>query len=368
MDKLCLIASPYSVRHTLHHKIHAGDGHAVAQRLISCAVRRAGDICPAIWKALQPLTFQRRKTADEQNGQILVTHQLAGMEYQVSGVLALPGALGTGDLVGGKCIHTLAAEYRVAVEAGQCVGHILLIPHTISTVLRLAVYRIPRKAVNLLPHKRYIVTAGAAACRHGRSHTAHLSIASVHTVALKYQRLVVAHLRPKRGGFIYRHVHTLATLIVDAQDGWHTVSAAAGLQCRCDVLAVTDAARTGSRTGREARHERLHLQIGGRHQRPRRIAQIDALVPLVDMVRLDKPHLRQYYQIDHPQAALHFQRQFQRCRQLLPALPRSTENAQAGFPAQIVFALRMGLQDLPQGRSSYDSGAHPSIELMYSRK
>ena len=250
----------------------------------------------------------------------------------------------------------------MAVEAGQCVGHILLIPHTISTVLRLAVYRISRKAVNLLPHKRYIVTAGAAACRHGRSHTAHLSIASVHTVALKYQRLVVAHLRPKRGGFIYRHVHTLATLIVDAQDGWHTVSAAAGLQCRRNALAVTDAARTGSRTGREARHERLHLQIGGRHQRPRRIAQVDTLVPLVDMVRLDKPHLRQYYQIDHPQAALHFQRQLQRCRQLLPALPRSTENAQAGFPAQIVFALRMGLQDLPQGRSSCDSGGHPSIE------
>ena len=285
------------------------------------------------------------------------------------------------------------------VKAGQCVGHILLVPDAIAAVLRLAVYRIPRKAVNLLPHKRYIVTAGAAACRHGRSHTAHLSIASVHTVALKYQRLVVVHLRPKRGGFIYRHVHTLATLIVDAQDGWHTVSAAAGLQCRRNALAVTDAARTGSCTSGEAgdkrlllhprlrtqragfisqitdfiplvcrkshrcaRHERLHLQIGGRHQRPRRIAQVDTLVPLVDMVRLDKPHLRQYYQIDHPQAALHFQRQFQRCRQLLPALPRSTENTQTGFPAQIVFALRMGLQDLPQGRSSYDSGAHPSIE------
>ena len=133
-------------------------------------------------------------------------------------------------------------------------------------------------------------------------------------MALKYQRLVVVHLRPKRDGFIYRHVHTLATLIVDAQDGWHTVSAAAGLQCRRNALAVTDATRTGSRTGREARHERLHLQIGGRHQRPRRIAQVDTLVPLVDMVRLDKPHLRQYYQIDHPQAALHFQRQLQRCR------------------------------------------------------
>ena len=65
MDKLCLIASPYSVRHTLHHEIHAGDGYAVAQRLISCAVRRAGNICPAIRKTLQSLTFQRRKAADD---------------------------------------------------------------------------------------------------------------------------------------------------------------------------------------------------------------------------------------------------------------------------------------------------------------
>lgn len=183
-------------------------------------------------------------------------------------------------------------------------------------------------------------------------------------MALKYQRLVVVHLRPKRGGFIYRHVHTLATLIVDAQDGWHTVSAAAGLQCRCDALAVTDAACAGSRTGGEARHECLHLQVGGGHQCACGTAQVDALVPLVDMVSLDEPQLRQCHQVYHPQSALHLQRQMQRRRQHLSALPRSTENAQAGFPAQKVFSMRMGLQDLPQGRSSCDSGGHPSIELM----
>ena len=86
-------------------------------------------------------------------------------------------------------------------------------------------------------------------------------------MVLEYQRLVIAHLRPKRGGFIYRHVHTLATLIVDAQDGWHTVSAAAGLQCRCDALAVTDAARTGSRTSGEAGDKRLLLHPRLRTQR-----------------------------------------------------------------------------------------------------
>ena len=250
------------------------------------------------------------------------------------------------------------------IKAGQRIGYVLLIPNTISAVLRFAVYRIPRKAVDLLPHKRHIVTAGAAACRHGRCYVAHLPVAGVDTVVFEYQRLMTVFLRTQCAAYIRSDVHTLSALVVDAQYGGHTVAAAAGLQCRCDALAVTDAARAGSRTGGEARHERLHLQIGGRHQRPRRIAQVDTLVPLVDMVRLDKPHLRQYYQIDHPQAALHFQRQLQRCRQLLPALPRSTENAQAGFPAQIIFALRLGLQDLPQGRSSYDSGAHPSIELM----
>ena len=60
-------------------------------------------------------------------------------------------------------------------------------------------------------------------------------------------------------------------------------------------------------------------------------------------------------------AGLHCLRHLQRCRQLHPALPRATVKAQAGFPAQIIFALRLGLQDLPQGRSSYDSGGHTRI-------
>ena len=113
---------------------------------------------------------------------------------------------------------------------------------------------------------------------------------------------------------------------------------------------------------RRARHKCLHLQVGGSHQRTRGTAKVDALIPLVDMVCLDEPQLRQRHQIYHPQSALHLQRQMQRRRQHLSALPRPTEDAQAGFPAQKVFSMRMGLQDLPQGRSSFDSGAHPSIE------
>ena len=46
----------------------------------------------------------------------------------------------------------------------------------------------------------------------------------------------------------------------------------------------------------------------------------------------------------------------------LAASSGPTEDAQTGFPAQKVSAMRMGLQNPPQGRSSCGSGGHPSIE------
>ena len=284
------------------------------------------------------------------------------MEYQVSCVLALSCALGTGDLVSGERIHTLAAEHRVPVKAGQCIGYILLIPDAVAAVLRFTVDGVAGDAEDLFPDQRHIVAACTVACRHGRSHIAHLPVAGVDAVVFEYQRLMTVFLRTQCTAYIRSDIHTFSTLIVDAQHGRHTVAAAARFQCRGNTLTVSDAARAGSRTGGETRHERLHLQVGGSHQRTGSTAKVDAFVPLVDMVRLDEPQLRQRHQIYHPQSALHLQRQMQRRRQHLSALPRPTEDAQAGFPAQKVFSMRMGLQDLPQGRSSFDSGAHPSIE------
>lgn len=117
------------------------------------------DVRPAIGEALQSLTFQGCQAADEQDGQVCVTHQFTGVEYQVSGVLALPGALGTGDLVSGECIHTLAAKHRVPVKAGQRIGYVLLIPDAIAAVLRLTVNGVAGDAEDLLTNQRHIVAA-----------------------------------------------------------------------------------------------------------------------------------------------------------------------------------------------------------------
>ena len=48
-----------------HDVLHAGDGDAVAQRLIPRRVGRVGNVRPAVREALEPLAFQRRKAADE---------------------------------------------------------------------------------------------------------------------------------------------------------------------------------------------------------------------------------------------------------------------------------------------------------------
>ena len=117
------------------------------------------DVRPAIGEALQSLTFQGCQAADEQDGQVCVTHQFTGVEYQVSGVLALPCALGTGDLVSGECIHTLAAKHRVPVKAGQRIGYVLLIPDAVAAVLRLTVNSVAGDTEHLLSHKGHIVAA-----------------------------------------------------------------------------------------------------------------------------------------------------------------------------------------------------------------
>ena len=204
---------------------------------------------------------------------------------------------------------------------------------------------------------------------------------------------------PQRTGHILGQLHDLSTLIVDAQHRGHTVAARAAFQRRSDLLAVADASgsRTracgeaghkglllhtrlrAQRTGlvaqvtdfiplvgrkrhRRTGHEGLHLRVCRCHQGSGSLAQVDALVPLVDVVGFQQAQSEQRHQISHTQTALQLQRFPQRIRQYLTSSSGPTEDAQTGFPAQKVSAMRMGLQNPPQGRSSCDSGGHPSIE------
>ena len=48
-----------------HNKLHTGYRHAVAQSFVPCAIRRAGDVCSAVRKALEPFALQRCEAANE---------------------------------------------------------------------------------------------------------------------------------------------------------------------------------------------------------------------------------------------------------------------------------------------------------------
>ena len=86
-----------------HDELYAGYRYAVAQCFISGAVRSTGDLCPAIRKALQTFTLQRRQAADEIGiGFCLLTNEIGG-------ILVLTGALRADNTILTEVIHTLAA-------------------------------------------------------------------------------------------------------------------------------------------------------------------------------------------------------------------------------------------------------------------
>ena len=83
----------------------------------------------------------------------------------------------------------------------------------------------------------------------------------------------VAHLVPLIGGKGHDAIPAGGHPAVDAECGRHIAGQVA-------VVAVK-----ALRSFVRLRHEGLHLHIGGCHQRARYAVQVDALIPLVDVVR-----------------------------------------------------------------------------------
>ena len=92
------------------------------------------------------------------------------------------------------------------------------------------------------------------------------------------------------------------------------------------------------------RHERLHLHILRPHQGSCDDAQVDGLLPLVDMERQRRRRADVKGWGDDPR--LELQCQLQLGRQRLAPLFRAPQDTQAGSPAQIVFGWDCNLQDL----------------------
>ena len=311
---------------------------------------------------MQPFAFQRCQAADKEKRQIFITGRLTGVEIHDAFAL-IHILIHTLFISAAQCAdHIRGAAHRVAIHGIQGVHHVLLISNTIAAVLRFPVDGVAGDAVDGLLYQRHIVAARPVAGRHGGSHIAYLMIPGVDAVVFKYQWLVPMLLCPQRTSHILGQLHGLSALIVDAQHRGHTVAARAALQRRSYLLAVADASGSRSRACGEAGHKGLLLHTRLCAQRTGSLAQINALVPLVDVVGFQQSQPEQRHQIGHTQAALQLQRFPQRIRQHLTASSGPTEDAQTGFPAQKVSAMRMGLQNPPQGRSSCGSGGHPSIE------
>ena len=165
----------------------------------------------------------------------------------------LAGALGAGHCIFPEHIHPLPAEYRMVISSSQCISN------PVPAVLRLAVYRISSNAESFifLGYQRHIVAPSTVSGRHGWSDSMRSSVACVNSMVFeqyrlivaahsggrsdgwtnpnphfctallgsKYQRLVAMLLCPECPGNIFTADHNAAALIVEAQDGWHHITA-----------------------------------------------------------------------------------------------------------------------------------------------
>ena len=245
-----------------HNELHTGYRHTVAQRFISGAVRSIRDVRPAIRKALQTLTLQRSQTTNE------IGIGFCLLADEIGGILVLAGALRADHTILTEIIHTLATVDRMMIGGRQCICDVPLIPDPIAAVLRLSVNGISRDAEGLfLLYERHIVAAGSVSCGHGRHHLMRTSVAGINAMVFIDERLVSMLLCPQGTGHILRALHNASALVIQTQDGWHTVSAGRALQRRCQFLAIPNAPSRGTGSCRECGgykgllfHSRLRIQ------------------------------------------------------------------------------------------------------------
>ena len=104
---------------TLHDELHAGNGHAVPQSLVSCGIRSGWDVCPPVRETLQALALKGCQAANQVYlvddafivADILVADSLViranqgtdgiliGLHDQIGGILMLSGTFGADHMV-----------------------------------------------------------------------------------------------------------------------------------------------------------------------------------------------------------------------------------------------------------------------------
>ena len=150
----------------------------------------------------------------------------------------------------------------------QCICDVPLIPDPVAAVLWLPVNGVSGNAEGFfLFYERHVVSAGSISCGHGRRHLMRTGVPGINAVIFIDQRLVSMLLRPQSTGHILRALHHASALVIQAQDGRHTVSAGRAFQRRSQFLAIPNAPSRGTGSCRECGgykgllfHSRLRIQ------------------------------------------------------------------------------------------------------------
>ena len=190
------------------------------------------------------------------------------MADEIGGILVLAGALRADHTILTEIIHTLATVDRMMIGGRQCICDVPPIPDPVAAVLWLPVNGVSGNAEGFfLFYERHVVSAGSISCGHGRRHLMRTGVPGINAVIFIDQRLVSMLLRPQSTGHILRALHHASALVIQAQDGRHTVSAGRGFQRRSQFLAIPNAPSRGTGSCRECGgykgllfHSRLRIQ------------------------------------------------------------------------------------------------------------
>ena len=112
------------------------------------------------------------------------------------------------------------------ISGRQRICDVPLISDPVAAALWLPVNGVSGNAEGFfLFYERHVVSACSVSCGHGRRHLVRAGVSGINTMVFIDERLVSMLLRPQRTGHILGAFHHASALVIQAQDGRHTVSA-----------------------------------------------------------------------------------------------------------------------------------------------
>lgn len=202
------------------NKFKARHSDAVAQRPVTGRICCPGDRCPIVREPLEPLTLNGHQPADVQT-------RLYRIEDDICGAFALPGALSGGhraDLIVVASLLRKKLTDTMLICSSKGISNFRRISRSIPTVFWFAPNCVCRNCIRT--YQRGIIAAGPIPGCHRRYNRERPGITAVNPmVFIQYKRLMSMFLCPQRPCKLSLAVHDTSSLISQAENRRHTVSA-----------------------------------------------------------------------------------------------------------------------------------------------